>query len=232
MEKLDILKPIQKKIAQWIDYACNEPTIPYEGNEEIHDSYRKENDWDCQLTDGNLQADTIFSLWLPLRFTLRAMHDYKLYIPDKVKERRKYLDFLEKLDRDASHLFPVDNSLIEKLSILFELGMKRENVMILPCRTINSERGSKPYYDYMPHFLYDCFQGGDFSRCFCNNDEELKKWIETQHLQMFFKNESIKKSFIKDLSGSGSVQNNIPVKVEAMLDNYIAVLEARGKYYM
>ncbi|MHB8063117.1 MAG: hypothetical protein ACYDG2_10870 [Ruminiclostridium sp.] len=230
MEKLDMLKPIEKKIGQWINYECNKPTIPYEGNEEIHDIYRKENDLDCQLTDGNLKADTIFSLWLPLRFTLRKINGYSLNIPDKVKERKKHLDFLVELGSNSSSYLPVDNSLVEKLSRLFELGMKRENVMILPDRIINCKRGSKPYYDYMPHFLNDCFQGGNFSKYF-SNDEELQKWIETQHLQMFFENGSVKKSEIKDLSGSGSVQNNKPEKVEAMLDNYIDVLEARVEFY-
>lgn len=230
MESVEILKPIEKKIEQWIYYESNKPTIPYKGNEELHDNYRKENDLDCQLTNGNLKADTIFSLWLPLRFTLREMYGYSLYIPDKGRESNKYFGFLENLRLNSSNYFPIDNPLVKKLSKLFELGMKRENVMILPDRTINCERGSKPYYDYMPHFLYDCFQGGNFGKYFSNNDE-LKKWIETQHLKMFFENGLIRKFKVKDLSGSGSVKNNIPEKVEAMLDNYIDVLEVRGKFY-
>jgi hypothetical protein len=47
MEKLDMLQPIKKKIEQWIKCECNKPTIPYAGNEEIHDNYRKENNLDC-----------------------------------------------------------------------------------------------------------------------------------------------------------------------------------------
>ena len=34
------------------------------------DEYRKTHDLDCIQTKGNLAADTIFSLWLPLRYTL------------------------------------------------------------------------------------------------------------------------------------------------------------------
>jgi hypothetical protein len=176
-----------------------------------------------------LKVDTIFSLWLPLRFTLREIHGYNLYIPDKVKEREKYIDFLGELGGNSSNYFPLDNSLVENLARLFELGIKRENVMILPDRIIKCKRGSKPYYDYRPHFLYDCFQGGNFSKYFSNNNVELKKWIETQHLHMFFEDESVKKLEVKDLSGS--VQNNKPKKVEVVLDNYIIVLEVRGKFY-
>lgn len=231
MEKVVLLQPIKIKINQWINYERNKPTIPYKRNEEIHDNYRKDNDLDCQLTDCNLKADTIFSLWLPLRFTLREIHGYAFDIPDKVKDMDKYLDFLEKLSEYSSKYFPEDNSLVEKLSKLFELGMKRENVMILPDRIINSKRGSKPYYDYMPHFLQDCFQGGSFSKYFGNSDEKLHEWIKEQHLQMFFEEESIRKSAIKDLSGSGSIQDNRAKNLGTMLDNYIDILEWRGEIF-
>ena len=38
---------------------------------------------------------------------------------------------------------------------LFRLGVKRGNVMILPFRKWNKLWGEKPYFEYMPHFLYD-----------------------------------------------------------------------------
>lgn len=225
MEKVDILKPIEKKIEQWIFYESNEP----KGNKKLQDNFRKQHDLDCQLTNGNLKADTIFSLWLPLRFTLRELNDYNIYIPNKKTERDRYLLFLEKLGNDLPDYLPSNNYLVKKLSKLFELGMKRENVMILPYRIINIERGSEPYYDYMPHFLYECFRGGYFSKYF-NNDYELVEWLETQHLKMLF-GVRVGRFNIKDLSGSGSVKDNRPKNVGIMMDNYIDILKARKVFY-
>jgi hypothetical protein len=229
MESVEILKPIKKKIEQWIYYESNEPKVQYKGNEKLHDNFRKENDLDCQLTEGNLKADTIISLWLPLRFSLVRLNGYSIL--NKIGNINNKMDFLnEFIKYDLQEFLPVNEPVVIKLSELFKRGMKRENVMILPNRTINCERSSEPYFDYMPHFLHDCFQGGYFSKYF-SNDDELDKWIEIQHLKMFFESEPIRKFKIKDLSGSGSVKKNIPKKVEAMLDNYIDVLEARAEFY-
>ena len=51
-------EPIINQLSYWINYKGS------------GDEYRKNNDRDCILTEGNLYADTIFSLWLPLRYTL------------------------------------------------------------------------------------------------------------------------------------------------------------------
>ena len=106
--------------------------------------------------------------------------------------------------------------------------MTRANVMILPSIKLQN-RGLKPYYDYMPYFLIECFKEGDFSKAF-ENDEGLKEWIERQHLKMFFENEDVENDKILDLSGNG-VKNNIPKNVEIMMDNYIDILERRKVYY-
>lgn len=73
-----IYKPITQKIQSWIDYNRNKPKGNYAAHKQEHDEYRKNNDLDCILTDGNLYADTIFSLWLPLRFVLVRINDYKV----------------------------------------------------------------------------------------------------------------------------------------------------------
>lgn len=229
MESVEILKPIEKKIQQWMYYENNKPKFPYKGNEKLHDNFRKENDLDCQLTDGNLKADTIISLWLPLRFSLVRLNGYSNL--NKIGNINNKMAFLnEFIKHDLEEFLPVNKPIVVKLSELFRRGMKKENVMILPNRKINCERSSKPYFDYIPHFLHDCFQGGYFGKYF-SNDNELDKWIEEEHLKMFFENEEKSKFKIKDLSGSGSVKNNIPKKVETMLDNYIYVLKARGEFY-
>ncbi|RKL65803.1 hypothetical protein CR203_18245 [Salipaludibacillus neizhouensis] len=227
MESVETLKPIEKKIQQWMYYENNKPKVPYKGNEKLHDNFRKENDLDCQLTDGNLEADTIISLWLPLRFSLVRLNQYPFL--KKIGNINNKMAFLnEFIKHDLEEFLPVNEPIVVKLSELFRRGMKRENVMILPNRRINCERSAKPYFDYVPHFLHDCFQGGYFGKYF-SNDNELDKWIEEENLKMFFENEEKSKFMLKDLSGSGSVKNNRHEKVETMLDNYICVLKARGR---
>ena len=52
------METIKTHIQYWIDYKGD------------GDEYRRTHDLDCILTDGNLFADTLFSLWLPLRYVL------------------------------------------------------------------------------------------------------------------------------------------------------------------
>lgn len=70
-------------------------------------------------------------------------------------------------------------------------------------------RGDKPYYDYMPYFLSECFENGDFSFYFTGGDEELKEWIREENLEMFFK-DRIEKEAIKDLAGTGNIKKEYP----------------------
>lgn len=227
MKKVEILNPIVDKINYWLEYEKNKPKVPYQGNKKIHDEYRKRNDLDCQLTNSNLNADTIISLWLPLRLSLVKLNGYSKL--NKIGNINNKIDFLSEITKhDLTEYLPIDDPIVIKLSQLFKRGIKRENVMISPNRRINVERAQKPYYDYVPHFLFECFQNGYFSKYF-NSDSEFIKWIEQEHLEMFFINEEISKCKIKDLSGSGSIKNNIPINLEIMLDNYICVLKAREK---
>ena len=65
-----VYEPIKMKIKEWLNYELNEPKVPYYGNEELFDEFRSGNDRDCVLTNGNLYADTMFSLWTPLKNTI------------------------------------------------------------------------------------------------------------------------------------------------------------------
>ena len=69
-----IYEPIRKKIVEWNQYDTNKPTGNYWKSQEEHDEYRRWNDRDCVLTGGNLYADTMFSLWTPLRATIERLH--------------------------------------------------------------------------------------------------------------------------------------------------------------
>lgn len=125
-----IYKPITQKIQSWIDYNRNKPKGNYAAHKQEHDEYRKNNDLDCILTDGNLYADTIFSLWLPLRFVLVRINDYKVLNQyGDINNKDKKGEFLRAIAGNIPQLLPLENSIVMKLIRLFDLGQKRCNVM-------------------------------------------------------------------------------------------------------
>lgn len=142
MSNEEILIPIETKIAQWIEYEKNKPECSYKENSVLWDNYRKKNDLDCQLMDNQLNADTIFSLWLPLRFTLVNLNEYSdLKYLGKLE---KTVCFLNNLKDNLSRHLPIDKPVVKKLSKLFEIGMTRANVMIMPEIGVNGKRGGAP----------------------------------------------------------------------------------------
>ena len=196
------------------------------------DEYRKENDLDCILTNGNLFADTLFSLWLPLRYTLNhcGSDPWKEWCKKGFRNhfRLKSCDeFMNDLLKNIEVFLP-ECAETELLAKLFEHGRKRGNVIILPYRRWNSIRGSKPYFDYIQHFLFDILN---------TNDEKFLQatvnWIKREHLEMLFAGKSIKKENLIDLWGSGNVTRHDPkeLEVKTLLENYVAVLEERQEYY-
>lgn len=222
--------PIYKKIISWIAYEENKPITEYNYEKEKHDKYRAENDLDCVLQKGNLNADTIFSLWLPLRFALVRINNYRGLKKVTGVKLDKTKEFLERLlvDRNLEKLLPLENRTTRLLSELFVYGQQIENTMLFPdgCRWMQ-KRGKKPYYDYMPYFLYECFEGGDFSSAFMD-DEDLRTWIEREDLGCFFEGEPCKENII-DLAGTGDITNGIPGDLNEMLEQYITILQKRKK---
>ena len=162
-----IYRPIIEKISSWIKYEENRPKTVYEKDAENHDKYRAANDLDCVLRNGDLKADTIFSLWRPLRFALVRVSGYKKIKEVTGMDLEKSISFNRVLIRDENlkKLLPIKNETTHLLSELFDYGQRIENTMLLPERWLQS-RGNAPYYDYMPYFLYECFEKGDFYRAF------------------------------------------------------------------
>lgn len=196
------------------------------------DEYRATHDLDCVLTDGNLNADTIFSLWLPLRYTLNYFEcdkwsKWKDYEYDVLKPKRQGLkdcaEFIDDLKNNITEYLP-QSIITDKLCLLFKLGQTRANVMILPERRWNVQRGGSPYWEYMPHFLYDKLK---------SEPDKVRQFVIDQHLEMFFEDGNISLSNIKDLVGTGSVFQHSPtkIKLETMLNNYTNILFERSKYY-
>lgn len=222
-------EPIYNKIQAWINYDIKRPQSNYNDNRKEHDEFRKKNDLDCILTNGNLLADTIFSLWIPLRFVLVRINGY-----DALKKygdiNNKIIFWKSILEKEAlNKVLPKENETVHKLVELYKIGQERCNVMILKERWMQS-RGKSPYYDYMPYFLYECFDKGKFSVCFKEGNAELKEWINCQNLNMFFDGDITKENII-DLSGSGNIKIGIPKDINYLLDNYINILEKRRINY-
>lgn len=228
-----IYEPIRKKIEEWIRYDDYKPAGAYYDNMEAHDKYRKWHDRDCVMMGGDLKADTMFSLWLPLRHTIARINNAET-IREVGNISSKY-DFLRSLEKgnNLEKLLPACMSITAKLSTLFELGMGRENIFMLPDRRLNSLRGGDPYWDYIPAFLLASFSNGEFAH-YWNSPKEHLEWIEREHFQVFFDGD-ITPENIKDLSGAGDVNKSLPPKgvqaMEKMIDNYIGILRERKKYF-
>lgn len=209
--------PIIRKIKYWREY------------DGVGDKYRQTHDLDCVLTDGNLLADTIFSLWLPLRYTLNFFEApswtyWKNYEQDYLRPHNTGLKdckpFLSELEQDIETFLP-EHEITSKLIRLFLLGQTRSNVMLLPCRSWNSKRGYPPYWDYLPHFLWDMLNG--------SNTETVCEWIRREKLSMLFQDETIAREKLLDLAGTGNVRYHAPkdIVLPVLLDNYVHILELR-----
>lgn len=227
--------PIYKKIISWIAYDEAAPKTEYGKDREKHDKFRSENDLDCILRGGDLHADTVFSLWTPLRLAIVRLNDGdydRIKAITKTEQIQKNVGFLERLlvDENLEKLLPEDNETTKLLSELFDYGQQGENTMLLPDRRLNSKRSGLPFYDYMPYFLYECFSGGKFSKAF-KDDDDLAGWIIREKLECFFKDDRIEKENIIDLAGSGDIKNGIPEDLNVMLRNYIEILQRRDRYW-
>lgn len=122
-----IYKPITEKIQAWINYELNKPKGDYETHKQEHNTYRQKNDLDCILTDGNLCADTIFSLWLPLRFVLVRINDYKVLNQyGDINNKYKKVDFLKAIVGNIPQLLPLESGVVMKLIRLFDLDQKEQ----------------------------------------------------------------------------------------------------------
>ncbi|CAI3410142.1 hypothetical protein CIRMBP1320_01024 [Enterococcus cecorum] len=228
---LPLYEPIYEKIRSWIGYFENQPKIKYNENPEAHDQYRQQNDLDCVLRNGNLNADTIFSLWLPLRYTLVSLNGYVKIEHTTGLKIEKTIPFLKSLisNNNLEKLLPKEKQTTVLLSNLFKLGQRIENTMLLPVRALQ-KRGGKPYFDYMPYFLYECFEGGDFFGYF-GADKKFIQWVIDEDLDMFF-NGNISKENIIDLANTGDLKKGIPTEINDLLVNYIKILEQRRNRFV
>lgn len=226
--EINILNPVKKKLKEWIEYQEYKPKCSYIGNEIVHDVYRALNDSDCKLVNGNLMADTIFSLWFPLKMVIECLNpSEKFYKIDKYRKDKNY--HLKRIVKNIDEFLPTTDELVEKLCVFTGLASTRANVMILPDRKMQS-RG-KDFLDQMPKTLYECFEDGNFSKYFNNDDSFVVNWIKEEKLEIFFDGE-IKKENIKPLIKKVCANEVCWLKekeeIIEMLDNFIKILKVRG----
>ena len=211
------METIKTHIQYWIDYTGT------------GDEYRKAHDLDCILTGGNLYADTLISLWLPLRYVITYCDTEQWEQYRRMRNLKDNDRFLYML-KDNLKTFIPNEEMLSKLEELFRLGRTRANVIILSYRRWNNMRGGDPYWEYFPHFLYDLLNTEDKEFV-----ETMRHWIEREQLQMFFDGE-IDKDKIIDLCGlgnpwlhnSGDEQFDVP----KLIDNYIGILKQREQFYL
>jgi len=237
-KKIDTLNPIKEKLKEWKDYKKNSPKCPYPGNEIVHDIYRALNDSDCQLTNGNLMADTIFSLWIPLKMSLQCSETFPYnlqgneFYPYKqdgyISKSGNLINFLTDIEQNLEIYLPKNNW--GKLYEFAALSLTRANVMILPDRKMQS-RG-KFFLDQIPKTLYECFKDGDFNEYFNNEDFLVTNWVKEEKLEFFFDGE-IKKENIKPLIKRVKANKVCWLKekedIDEMLENFINILKLREK---
>lgn len=228
MKRNNVYLPLVKRFEAEMLYVKHMPN-----SFRLKSEYRSKYDLDCQHLKGDLNADMIFSLWLPLRYVLFSLNGKKMYKLTADSFTKKNLtEIYNNLICNIDEYLPYENELVIKLSKFYSLAMGRENVMRLPDRALNSKRGMGPYYDYIPYFLEQSFEGGDFSSSFENNNTIFVEWIKKEKLELLFKENMVDKKNILDLAGSNdlhSVVNKNNINVNFLLDSYINVLEKRKK---
>lgn len=166
-------------ISNFLKYWLKDPR----GEGEDPDTWRRRTDLDCLYFDGNLQADTLFSAWMPMKWALESMHKGKKFHKDRdmlkilLKEREKYFS---------------ESPLTEHLNKALAYVERRENYILLPDRRMNCDRFScvvngkeECYYDEVPVMLTKIFDSDSLGKYFADVSE-VRRWITDQCLRCFF----------------------------------------------
>lgn len=180
------------------DQYTNNPIINFLNYWMKPDKPRAKNDLDCLYFSGDLKADTIFSVWNPLKMVLDNLNpNEKLYKTNKYgSDPYKYL---KKIRDNIDFYLPRNEQMVKELYHFANLAETRANYMLWPSQGPNVQR--KDYYDQMPPTLYNCFPNGDLSRYF-DNKVTLNEWLIREDLGMFFSSGVYSKENINPLISS------------------------------
>jgi hypothetical protein len=215
-------KPTSKKLfnKKYEELTYTERTKYYDATDE----WRKKYDLDVRHLKGDLFADTIFSIWMPLKMCLQISATYPYSEHGKNEKPDKSYPYIPNIIKNIDTYLPYNEW--EELYKFVSIALTEANVMKLPDRKMQI-RGEK-FYDQMPRTLYECFKGGIFNEYF--KDIQVEEWVINQNLNMFFEN-NISRENIKPLISRMKASEFEWLKnreeIKEMLTNYFMILEMR-----
>ncbi|SHN33628.1 hypothetical protein [Gracilibacillus kekensis] len=190
---------------------------------EDYGNWRKRYDLDVIHLNGNLNADTIFSIWMPLKMCLQNSGGYP-YSEYGISEKpNKSYPYIPNIIKNIDTYLPYNEW--EELYKFVSIALTEVNVMRLP-DTKMQKRGE--FYDQMPKTLYECYGKGKFAKCF--QDIQVKEWVRDQNLTMFFENKISReniKPLISRMNASDFEWLKNREEIKEMLTNYCMILEMR-----
>lgn len=163
------------------------------------DEWRKENDLDCLYFDGDLRADTLMSAWTPIKWVVNCLNkEYNIRFCKTPK-------CLKLLAEDREAYLPPKHELVKLLDEFLKLAEQRCNYLLLPDRKMNIERytlkrneTSIMLFDEVPATLYYIFVKDALGKFF-KGEDEVKAWVEQEHLEMGFEDGVIHQENIRAL---------------------------------
>ena len=217
----------------------------YDTDRENYNSWRKDNDLDCLYFDGDLNADTLMSVWTPLSWVLNYLNEdsgEKFYKQARDHEDRCF--YLNKLVAEQDKYLPKNNELVQLLERFAELAELRCNYILLPDEKMNADRysvmidGERVWlYDQVPATLYHIFEKKSLGKYFLNESGEVDKgkvseWIWNEHLEHGFYGEIIEQEHVIPLfSDANPSIAKLPAtekEIKEALDNMINFLKERS----
>lgn len=191
---------------------------------ETFDNWRRRNELDVLYLNGDLHADTIFSVWMPLKMCLQVSDTYPYFNQGAKEKPYASNTFISNIIKNIDKYLPFHEW--KEFYQFVSLAMTRANVMKLPERNMQSRA---KFYDQMPKTLYECFDNGEFSSCFKNIS--VGSWVADQHLAMFFKSEVSRvdiKPLISNMAASEYKWLTNKEQLLEMFSNYINILKVRN----
>lgn len=192
---------------------------------------REVNDLDCLYFDGDLCADTLFSVWTPLKFVLDYLNpNESFYKKNRYGDPHKYL---RRIKAHIDEFLPKEDKLVAELYKFAALAELRGNYFRWPCREINDQRYDD--YDQVPPTLFKCFPGEKYGRYFQNDEKKLRTWLQDEKLEMLFSGDSLRKEDIKPLINGMTPREAKWLhkynEILEMLQNYVALLSERQRWF-
>ena len=162
------------------------------------DEWRKENDLDCMYYKGDLRADTLISVWTPMRMVLDYFNkDKGMVFRKRATGEGDINKYLKMIVSDTTRYLPANHILTSLLNELLMWAEKPCNYILLPYEEMNCNRYSINnngetlwLYDFVPCTMYHIFDHETLGRYF-DGECAAKEWILREKLQCAFYNNEI-----------------------------------------